>query len=84
MGRLAARAEDVGAVSGMYQQNPDGSWSEAIPLGWQGGLDWEVYSNDRPMRAKLFDEDVLMAVVTAHTRIGLALKMRRAQRRARG
>lgn len=60
-------------------QNPDGSWSEAVPLGWQGGLDWEVYSKEKPLRAMLYDEDILCAVVTARTRWGLARKMRRAE-----
>lgn len=63
------------------QQNPDGSWGEATPLGWQGGHDWEVYADDTPKRANLYDEDILCAVVTARTRIGLARKMRRAQKR---
>ena len=27
----------------MHQQNPDGSWSPAQPLGFVPGLDWEVY-----------------------------------------
>jgi hypothetical protein len=63
------------------QQNPDGSWSEAQPLGWQGGFDWEVSRDSTPMRAELFDEDVLMSVVTARTYRGLARKMRREQKR---
>lgn len=63
------------------QQNPDGSWSEVQPLGWQGGHDWEVYTDTKPMRADLYDEDVLIAVATARTRLGLVWKMRREQRR---
>lgn len=25
------------------QQNPDGSWTPVEPIGWQPGIDWEVY-----------------------------------------
>lgn len=65
------------------QQNPDGSWTEAEPLGWQGhGIDWEVDLDHKPMCAEGYDEDVLVAKVTARTRIGLARKMRRAEKRA--
>jgi hypothetical protein len=64
------------------QQNPDGSWSGAQPLGWQGrALDWEVYAERKPMEAVLYDEDVCVAVVRARTRFGLARKMRRERRR---
>lgn len=63
------------------QQNPDGSWSDATALGWRGGLDWEVYIETSPKRADLYDEDILIGVVTARTRAGLARKMRREMRR---
>lgn len=54
------------------------------PIGWQGsGLDWEVYSNERPMRAMAYDEDVLMAVVKSRSRLLLWLKMTAAARRVR-
>lgn len=51
------------------------------PMGWQGGYDWEVYRNKKPMKAKLYDEDVLLAVVTAKGPRRLAWKMRREQKR---
>lgn len=57
------------------QQNPDGSWSEMVPLGWQGsGIDWEVYGTG-PYEAHGFDEDVLMAKVNAKTKFRLMLKI---------
>lgn len=68
------------------QQNPDGSWSEVIPLGWQGsGTDWEVCppgsagSRAAGVRwlARGYDEDVLVAQVYARTRAGLNRKMRK-------
>ena len=69
-------------MSGPIQQNPDGSWSEAVPIGWQGsGIDWEVYRNEKPLRAMGYGEDVLLENITARTRLGLAWKMRRAQRK---
>jgi len=52
-----------------------------IPLGWQGGHDWEVYRDTRPLRAELYDEDMLMAVVTAKGPRRLAWKMRREEKR---
>lgn len=65
------------------QQNPDGSWSEARPLGWQGrALDFEVYGNETEgWKAHGYDEDVLLEVLTARTRAGLRRKMRRAAKR---
>lgn len=64
------------------QRNADGSLTPATALGWQGsGVDWEVYSTERPRRAVAYDEDVCVAQVRARTRIGLVLKIRRAQRR---
>lgn len=85
------------------QQNPDGSWSEAVPLGWQGsGIDWEVYRVDRTSRRTLlrmlgsdtvdrmpdgsyyaegYDEDVLVATITARWRWTLGLKIARWHRR---
>jgi hypothetical protein len=67
---------------GPMQQNPDGSWSPVTPLGWQGtGVDWEVYTNRRPMEAVAYDEDVCVAVVKARTRFGLYLRMLWAKRR---
>lgn len=53
------------------------------PLGWQHvpGGDWEVYLDGKPLRAELFHEELLMERVTARTRIGLAVKIRRANRK---
>lgn len=62
------------------QQNSDGSWSEAIPLGWQGGIDFEVYGAG-PYEWHAFDEDVLVGKGAARTRLGLAVAIRRARRR---
>lgn len=57
------------------QQNPDGSWSEVQPLGWQGrALDWEVYTERKPMEAVLYD-DLCVAVVHARTRFALSWRM---------
>jgi hypothetical protein len=55
----------------------------AEPLGWQHvpGGDWEVYAEHRPYRAELFHEDLLMERVSARTRLGLAWKIRRANRK---
>lgn len=66
------------------RQNPDGSWSPAEPLGWQPGIDWEVY-RPSPTRARweavAYDEDVCVAAVRARTRFGLRLRIARAARR---
>lgn len=65
----------------MNDNSDDGSYSEAIPLGWQGhGIDWEVYSDEKPLRAMGYDEDVLIAVVTASGPRRLNRKMRRAEK----
>lgn len=72
-----------------YQQNDDGSYSEAVPLGWQGyGIDWEVYRpGDRETKAlgvkwmaQGYDEDMLVAEVYAHGPRRLNRKMRRAEK----
>ena len=55
--------------------------SEPQEIGWQGGYDWEVHRRTRPMRAELYDEDLLLAVVTAKGPRRLAWKMRREQKR---
>ena len=59
----------------------DGSTEGGQRLGWQGGYDWEVYRDAKPMRAELFDEDMLIAVVTAKGIWRLTWKMGRAQKR---
>jgi hypothetical protein len=64
-----------------YRQNPDGSWSPAVPMGWQGSdVDWEIYPRDADgrYRAEGFDEDLLVATVSARTKFGLYFKIRRA------
>lgn len=72
------------------QQNPDGSWSPAVPLGWQGhGVDWEIYRpGDRECKelgvqwmARGYDEDVLLAEVYARGPRRLNRKMRAAEKR---
>lgn len=68
------------------QQNEDGSWSEATPLGWQGhGMDWEVYSKGEEGRSRYvacgYDEDILLATVKARTIWGLDRKMRREEKK---
>jgi hypothetical protein len=60
-----------------WARNPDGSWVEARPLGWQGGHDWELYLNKKPLEAHLYDEDMHVAHVTARTKFGLRRKMRK-------
>lgn len=70
-------------MSEPMHRNEDGSLEPAKPLDWQHvpGGDWEMYLGGRPYEAHLFHEELLMEVVTARTRIGLALKMRRANRK---
>lgn len=55
----------------------------AEPLDWQHvpGGDWEVYLDGKPYCAELFHEELLMESLTARTRFGLAIKMRRARRK---
>lgn len=55
--------------------------SAAVPLGWQGGYDWEVYRSRTPMEALLYDEDVLIGKATAKGPRRLARAMRREERR---
>lgn len=63
------------------QQNPDGSWSPATPLGWQGsGIDFEVYGTG-PFQWVAYDEDICVGSGDARTRIGLAVAIRRARKR---
>lgn len=63
------------------QQNDDGSWSEAKPLGWSPGLDWEVYLDEKPKRADLYDKAERLARVTAHTKLGLRWAMRKVDKK---
>jgi hypothetical protein len=73
-----------------YQRNDDGSYSEAVPLGWQGhGIDWEVYrpGEKKPAGyqeswwlAQGYDEDVLVAEVYARGPRRLNRKMRKAEK----
>lgn len=53
------------------QQNPDGSWSEAEPIPWQGGLHWERYGD----RAVLLGPDRDVATVRSRWRWLLLAKM---------
>lgn len=65
----------------IHQQNPDGSWSPASPMGWQPGvggvpgLDWEVSRPGRRWRAELIWKTTLMAVVHSRWRPVLLLRM---------
>ena len=60
----------------------DGDGNSVQPLGWQGrALDWEVYTNRKPMEAVLYDEDVCVAVVRAKSRFVLTLRMIRERRK---
>lgn len=76
-------------MSGTYIRNEDGSFSEAVPLGWQGhGIDWELYRRNEAGRARKgthhvangYDEDVLIGSVRARTLWGLNRKMRRVEK----
>jgi hypothetical protein len=71
-------------ADGIFVQRPDGSYEPARPLGWQGGLDWEVRTlpNGR-RRAELFDEDMLLAVIESRWRPVLYWRMGRKARRLR-
>ena len=63
-------------TNGCYAQNPDGSYSPAEPMGWQGsGIDWEVSREGKRHRADAYDEDMHVGRVTARTRLGLLWKM---------
>lgn len=53
------------------QQNPDGSWSPVEPLGWRGGLYWEVYDHS----AELVGPDRTVAEVRSRWRWLLWVKM---------
>lgn len=52
------------------QQNADGTWSPAVPLGFQGGLDFEV-SGSGPWAWAAYRGARLVASGRAKTRIGL-------------
>ncbi len=76
-------------MSGSYVRHDDGSFSEAVPLGWQGyGIDWELYRpGDRESRelgvkwmARGYDKDVLVAEVYARGPRRLNRKMRRVEK----
>jgi hypothetical protein len=70
------------SADGVSQQNPDGSWSEARPLGWQGrAIDFEVYVTEGGFKANGYDEDLLIEVVAAKTRRGLDKAMKKAAKR---
>jgi hypothetical protein len=74
-------------VSENMQQNPDGSWSPAEPLGWQGdAIDWEVYTptevEDRHV-AHLYDKAEEVAVIASASRLMLHLRMVVAEARYR-
>jgi hypothetical protein len=59
-------------------RQPDGSWGNAQPVGWQGsGPDYEVSRVDGQYSWEAYDEDVLIGKGSARTRIGLALALRR-------
>jgi len=66
----------------VQQQNPDGSWEPAQPLGWQGkGPDYEVTRQDGRYVWHAYDEDMLIGKGTARTRLGLARALRRHKRK---
>lgn len=71
------------------RQNADGGWEPARPLGWQGGLDWEVATLPTgkrlpTYRAELYDEDVLIAVIESRVPRLLKWRMKCAKRRGDG
>lgn len=78
------------AESGECEDGPDdGSYSEAVPLGWQGhGIDWEIYRPGDRECADLgvrwmgrgYDEEVLVAEVYARGPRRLNRKMRAAEK----
>ena len=76
----------------VQKQNPDGSWSPAEPVPWQGGplsVDWEVTKVHDARRgrngwlAEGYHHADHVADVRARTRFRLNLRMRRAARRWR-
>lgn len=62
-----------------YRRADDGSWTPAVPLGWQGsGIDWEVAREGSKWVARGYDEDVLVSVKRSRFKRLLAFKIRRA------
>ena len=57
------------------QQNPDGSWSQAQPLGWQGGLYWESVAGRELYVADLVGPDRTVATTRSRWKWSLLLKM---------
>lgn len=69
----------------VQRQNPDGSWSDAEPMGWQGPVnqvDWEVYWKpiSRTWHAYGYCRGKFLVDITARTKVGLRFKAWRAFR----
>jgi hypothetical protein len=64
-------------MSDVQQQNPDGSWSNATPLEYQGdALDAEIYElGEGRVKANVYDKDVLVTIIFAKNRKKLAKKL---------
>lgn len=45
------------------QQQPDGSWAPAQPMGWQPGIDWEVTGTGRQRWGTAYLRNVVLASV---------------------
>lgn len=61
-------------------QRPDGSWGPIEPLGWQGGIDFEVCGTG-PYVWQAYDEDICVGVGRVRTKIGLWFAIWRARRK---
>jgi hypothetical protein len=65
----------------MVKISDDGErWGTAQPLGWQGGIDFEV-TGTGPYEWFAYDEDVLVGKGKARTRLGLGAALMRARKR---
>lgn len=64
----------------VQRQNPDGTWSDAEPTGWQGPenqVDWEVYWKGAGWVAYGYNRATPVGkIVSARTRLGLVLRAR--------
>lgn len=54
-------------------------WETATPLGWQGGIDFEV-TGTGPYQWHAYDEDILVGKGKARTRLGLTIALKRARK----
>ena len=68
------------------QQNPDGSWTTAEPIGWADGIDWEITGRGRARHGIAYRHATPLAEVRPGRffRLRLALAHRRLTREQDG